>query len=123
MTAIGIPVYRSLQQRSDLDVSASTIAQAVRRTQAKALAMASDSGWGLNINQDRAVIFRGDDYPNRDPNYDEIFELSGIRQYSGLAEIIFIKAQTTPSTSGDIIISNGNKTKTITINSKGMVSY
>lgn len=123
LTAIGIPVYRSLQQRSDLDVSAATIAQAVRRAQAKAVAMADDSGWGVAVNQNQAVVFGGNDYASRDPIADEIFELSGISQYSGLAEIIFVKAEPAPNTSGDIIISNGNETKTITINNKGMVSY
>lgn len=123
LTAIGFPVYRSLQQRSDLDVSVSTIIQAVRRAQIKAVAMVDDSSSGVAINQERAVVFRGEDYTNREPGADEIFELTGLSQYSGLAEIIFAKAESAPNASGEIIISNGYNSQTISINAKGMLNY
>lgn len=123
LTAIGIPVYRSLQQRSDLEVSGGTIAQSLRRAQIRSITMEGDSAWGVNIDQNQATIFKGDNFPSRDIGYDEIYDLSGIIQFSGLSEVVFSKVTGLPSAVGDILIGNVNDSKTITINEKGMVDY
>ena len=123
LTAIGIPVFRSLQQRSDLEISAGTIGQSLRRAQIRSIAMEDDSSWGVYLDQNQALIFKGDDYNARDASYDEIFHLAGIAEFSGLAEIIFAKRTGLPGTAGDITIANVNNSRTITINEKGMVNY
>ncbi len=87
--------------------------------------MEGDSDWGVYIGADSIVLFKGDDYATRDSDYDEIYAKTSNVSVSGISEEVFEKFTGDPSATGDIILSTSNptRTSTITINSKGVVSY
>jgi hypothetical protein len=86
--------------------------------------MSGDSAWGVSIAASRVTLFRGPSFAARNQNYDEIYTLSSAVSPSGLSEVVFVKATGTPQTTGTITLTaNADATRTITINSQGMVAY
>lgn len=121
---IATPMYISYQFRNDLDVSAITIAQTLRRAQLLSQAVDGDNNWGVRIQINNIILFRGPSYAGRNTGFDELFDLYSSITPSGLQEIVFAKMTGLPQTTGTVILtSSNNETRPITINSKGMVSY
>jgi prepilin-type N-terminal cleavage/methylation domain-containing protein len=123
LSGIGVPIYQSFQNRNDLDIAATTIAQSIRRAQILSQAVDGDVAWGVYVSGGNIVIFRGASYATRDSIYDEIFDLSTTITPSGISEINFDKLTGVTQDSGTLILTNFNDSRTITINEKGMVSY
>lgn len=125
IAGISIPVYESFQVRNDLDIAATTYTQSLRRAQTLAQAVDGDISWGVYIVSGNITLFRGMSYAAvRDTSFDEVFAIpSGITP-SGVTEIVFTKFTGLPQTTGTLLLTwNTNETRTITINSRGMVSY
>lgn len=124
IAGIGTPIYLSLQTRNDLDVTATTIAQSVRRSQILAESGEGDDSWGVRIEADEIILFKGTSYSSRDEDFDESFPIAGSIEPSGLSEIVFDKFTGTPSTDGTITLtSTNNETRDISIYEKGLVEY
>jgi len=124
VAGITIPVHQSFQNKNDLDISASILAQSMRR--AKALSQASDfdTTWGVYVATSTIAVFQGANYTARDSSYDEVFEMVDSISVSGISEIVFAKFTGEPNTTGTTILTSvNNDTKNIVINSKGMVQY
>lgn len=123
LAGFSIPVYSSLQVKNDLDLAAASAAQSLRRAQVLSQAIDGDISWGVKIQNSSLIIFKGNSFVSRDSNFDENFDLSSINA-SGITEIVFNKFSATPQTTGNIILTSGDgSTKTLNINSKGMVDY
>jgi type II secretion system protein H len=124
LAGIAIPIYQSFQVKNDLDVVAFEIAQSLRRSQVLARATDGDRRWGLRIEDQSIYIFRGQSFATRDSDYDEVFSIPESLTPTGIEEVVFKKLTGLPQTEGDIILtSSGNETRTININSKGLISY
>ena len=120
----GIPVYQSLQVRNDLDIAATTVAQSVRRAQILAQASDGDTSWGVDVRSGSITIFKGASYASRDASYDETFTLPTSLTPSGTLDYVFAKFTGVPDTTGTVTLtSNLNEIRTLTITSKGTVSY
>lgn len=123
LTAFSVPVYSSLQVKNDLDLAVATTAQSLRRAQVLSQAVDADSSWGVKMQSGSLIIFKGNSFVSRDSNFDEIFDLSSVNA-SGVTELVFNKFSATPQITGNIILTSGtSSTKTLNINSKGMVDY
>lgn len=123
LTAFSVPVYSSFQVKNDLDLAVATAAQSLRRAQVLSQAVDADSSWGVKMQSGSLIIFKGNSFVSRDSNFDEIFDLSSVNA-SGVTELVFNKFSATPQTTGNIILTSGTgSTKTLNINSKGMVDY
>jgi prepilin-type N-terminal cleavage/methylation domain-containing protein len=121
---ISLAAYYSLFSRNDLDVAKNQIAQSLGRASFLSSASVGDTTWGVKVLPGNVVIFKGESYASRDANYDEIYSISSSVTPSGLLEIIFYKMTGFPGSVGAIILTSTNgETRTITINSKGSVSY
>lgn len=124
LAGISIPIYQTFQVRNDLDIGTTTIAQTLRRAQILSQAVDGDISWGIYIVSGNIILFKGASYAARDTTFDEIFDVPTSITPSGVSEIVFAKFTGLPQTIGTItLISNINETRTITINTKGMVSY
>lgn len=124
MAGLTWPVYQSYQQRNDLDVTAQSIADGLRRAQTYARSGNGDSVWGVRILSNSAVLYRGATYASRNTAYDEPTSIPSAFTVGGLSDISFAKFTAAPSATGSITLTAGsNNTRTITINEKGMVSY
>ena len=124
ISGIAVPVYQSFQMRNDLDIATVEIAQSLRRAQTLAQAVDGDISWGIKIQSGSITLFKGANYAARDTAFDELFDLPANITPSGISEIVFTKFTGLPQTTGTATLtSNNNETRTITINSKGMVNY
>lgn len=123
ITGIGIPIYQSFQVRNDLDLAVNTVSQSLRRAQILSQAVEGDSAWGVYVGENKIVIFKGSGYAAREAGFDEEFDLAGTITPSGDQEIIFNKFTGWPTNASALVLTTVNETKTITINSKGLVSY
>jgi prepilin-type N-terminal cleavage/methylation domain-containing protein len=91
--SIGLNFYRSQQ----LENQAQTILQILRRAQVKTMSVELDSSFGVYLTNDNYTLFKGDSYlNNRDPQYDEVFDLPEIINVSGLNEVVFLKMEGIP---------------------------
>lgn len=124
IAGISVPIYQSFQVRNDLDIATVEIAQTLRRAQVLAQAVDGDTSWGIKIQSGDMTLFKGASYVARDTNFDETFDLPTSITPSGVSEIVFTKFTGLPATTGTITLtSNANETRTVTINTKSMVSY
>jgi len=122
--AFSAPIYQSFQVRNDLDIGAVTMVQSLRRAQILSQAMDNDTTWGAKIQSGSIVVFKGASYAGRDTTFDEITSMPTSITPSGVSEIVFTKFTGLPETTGTTTLtSNANETRTITINTKGMVNY
>ncbi len=124
IVSVGIPVYRSLQIRSDLDIAATSIAQSMRRAQMLAEASDGDMSWGVDVQNGAITLFKGTSYAGRDSSYDEVFSVPASITSSGMTTYVFAKFTGLPNAVGAVTLtSNTNEVRIITINAKGTVSY
>ncbi len=124
IAGVGIPVYQSVQVRNDLDITATTVAQSIRRSQVLSQGMDGDTSWGVLIQTGSITVFRGSSYATRDTTFDEVFSVPTSIVPSGIAEIISEKFTGMPQSTGTIILTSSlNEIRTLTLNAKGTVSY
>jgi type II secretory pathway pseudopilin PulG len=124
LAGISAPIYMSFQNRNELNVATTVLVQSLRRAQTLSRSMENDLSWGVYLEGNTLTIFNGDSYSTRDTNYDEVFDFGNFIYFSGNNEIVFDLVTGETSDVGDIQInSNNNETKTITINTKGMVDF
>lgn len=115
--------YKNLQVNNDFFYSQQIIIKALRRAQFSSQAVYHDDAWGVHLNGQQVIIFKGSDFNNRLVDFDEKFTLPKNIILSGLEDIKFNKFDGLPSSAGEIMISYLNETKTIVINQKGTISY
>lgn len=124
LTAFSIPVVAALLNRSETKATATKITQAIRRAQLLAQGSASDDAWGVNLENHTITIFKGQDFENRNVDFDEITDLSTVVTIDGEQEIIFEKFSGSPDNPATVeLTSSVNDPITITVNHKGLVSY
>jgi prepilin-type N-terminal cleavage/methylation domain-containing protein len=122
--AISAPIYQSFQNRNDLNMTADTIVQSLRRAQILSQSSAGDTSSGVKIQAPSIIVFRGTSFATRDSSLDEVFPLPASITPSGINEVVFSVTFGQPSVTGNINLnSNINESKTITINAKGMFTY
>lgn len=124
ITGLSLPVYESFVRRNDLDLTTQSVAAAVRRAETYARGVNGDTTWGIRVQSNEVVLFKGASYAARDTAFDEKVSLPGTVTPSGLSELVFAKLTGAPSATGTITLaSTTNDTRTITVNAKGMVNY
>lgn len=117
--------FTSIISNTNLDVSIQTVTGQLQRAQILSQAVKEDSTWGVRISSGQVVVFKGSDYINRDPNFDEISSVPEVIIFSGLSEVVFSKMYGFPDVTGDIdLLAPGTgETKTVNINSRGRLDY
>ncbi|MFA6307253.1 MAG: type II secretion system protein [Patescibacteria group bacterium] len=124
LSGITLPSYNKFQNSNNLELATMELVQALRRANLLSLASSRDSSWGVFLSSGQITLFKGSSYLSRDINYDENYNISDIIQISGLSEVVFAKFSASPQSTGTINFSiNANTNKTITINSRGIISY
>lgn len=124
LAGISAPVFMRLATKNDLDTAVVTLAQLWRRGQELSMANDGDILWGVKVQSGSITLFKGTSFVARDTTYDEIFSLPSTISVSGaVAEVTFSKLTGTPSATGTISLTSFGDTTTLSINSKGTVSY
>jgi len=124
IAAVGIPVYYTIQGRNDADVAVQSIALSLRRAQLLSEGSSGDSVWGVHMATGTVTVFRGASYASRATSFDEVNDLSPAITASGVNDVTYSKVYGLPSATGTMLLtSKADGTRTITINTKGGVSY
>lgn len=115
----GLDFYKSQQ----LETHTQGILQTLRRAQIKAMATEGDSSFGLYITNDNYTLFKGISYQNRDPQYDEVFDLPTIITINDQPkEFVFSKFEGKPSLIGNIVLNSNDESRIISVNKFGTIS-
>ena len=123
LVGLSLPVYRAFQTKNDLDMTAETVAFALRRAQTYSRGIKADSQWGVAVQSGTLTVFKGASYASRDTAYDETTTISADIAVSGLGEVVFAKLTAAPSATGTVTLAVNNDIKTVDINAKGVVAY
>ena len=122
---IGLDSYRRFLFYSERD----TLVSILQRARSEALsntgsAVASSSIFhGLFMAPENAVLFRGPSYALRDSGYDITTPLTAGIVRSGISEIVFAPLTGEVATSGIIILDDGVRNATITVNAEGGIMW
>lgn len=124
LLAASVPLNLSLFYQNDLDVATNQIAQSLGRAASLSRAADGDTTWGVKVQTGSEVVFKGSSFAARDTAYDESYPLASSIAVSGTTEYVFAKGSGLPQATGSLTLTAANNnTKTITINSAGMVQY
>ena len=124
LAGMSVPIYQSFQIRNDLNTTAGTVAQVWRRAGFLASASDDDSNWGVYINDNHIVLFKGQSFAGRDDNFSEIYDLPGGIKPTGLTELVFEKFTGRPTDTGSLTLTGRTgETRVIEINELGTVEY
>lgn len=121
--SFSLPLSQVFQNRNDIDLAVTIIAQTLRRAQVLAEASDSDLAWGVKIQTGIVTLFKGESFITRDPAFDEVLDISPAITLSGLPEVGFSKFSGLPHATGTITLSTTNDSRTLTVNEKGTISY
>lgn len=111
---------RFLMQNAVSDAT-DTLAGALRKTQLYSMEGRRDSAWGVKVSVGQIVVFKGDSYDSRDTAFDEVSNVNSNVELSGMSEVVFSRVTGLPSDTPTVTVSGQGNTKTLTINSQGIV--
>jgi prepilin-type N-terminal cleavage/methylation domain-containing protein len=120
---VAIPTYRDYQIRSDLDIAAQQVSQAVTRARILAQSGREQSAWGFKVQE--GVLYKGTQYSSRDTAFDEAYPMPSTIVASGLSDVSFSPIEGFPSATGTVIlttISGEQRNVVITINREGIAT-
>ena len=124
LSGISLPVFQGMILKNDLETATNYTVKALHIAQLNSQAVKTDHNWGIKLQSGLVTIFNGATYASRDTTYDQTYDLSSNISLAGLNEIVFSKLTGEPIQFGNINIStNYNDSKTISINSKGIINY
>ncbi|MDQ5962390.1 MAG: hypothetical protein QG653_197 [Patescibacteria group bacterium] len=122
--AMTIPNYLSFMTRNDLDIATISFVQSTRRASVLSQTGSVDSVWGVYVATGSIIIYKGNDFANRDSSFDEVTDISPTIAVTGLTNIIFSKQTGLPQSTGTTtLVSVDNESRHVKINQKGMVDY
>ncbi|MDD4062226.1 MAG: LamG domain-containing protein [Candidatus Pacebacteria bacterium] len=89
LSAMTIPISFGSLKKQSVEEEASQLLSVLRQTQAKSMKGRDDSLWGVYFTPETYTSFKGNSYEERDPLYDEVFELYSDITIAGAPEIVF----------------------------------
>ena len=98
------------------------LAGELRKAQIYAMMGKQNGGWGVRFGSNTITLFQGNTYATRNSAFDETFTVNTNIAVSGFTEVDFTKITGTPSATPTITITGNNTTKTLTVNSQGVIS-
>ncbi len=124
-SALVLPMGFSFFQEATLKDQVRNIENSLRKAQAMAMTGQGDSNVGVKITQSECIIFEGESYEKRREEADTIIPFPVTLSISGADEIVFQKSTGLlafpPQEEASIIVTSGDSSKEITINSQGKI--
>lgn len=125
LAVAAVPIYGNLQVSSQLNENSSLIIQTVRQARERSVARLNNSAHGVYITSTSYALYQGSSYATRDSSYDRVTTLDSAVSLSTTLvskEVNFSRGIGMPNNIGTITLTHeAQGTKTITINSFGMV--
>jgi len=123
---ISLP-FGKFRQTQALQNTTNAVVSALNDARTKTLAALDNASYGVHIESNQAVLFKGTTYSSTDPYNQSIgFEspvtLSSLSLNGGGSEIIFARLKGTTDQYGTIVLTlPNNQTKTVTVSAAGSV--
>ncbi len=119
-----IVLLQPFQTHGELEAGVDTLATAFYRAQMLSRAVAGESNWGVRVNPNQIVVFKGSSYAGRDASVDEVSELSPLVTPTGLVEVVFNQLTGEPQQTGTTTLtSRRGEVRSVFINAKGTAFY
>jgi prepilin-type N-terminal cleavage/methylation domain-containing protein len=120
---IGASLLQTFQANADLDASQSTYVGMIRRAQTLAMTQSYDSPWGVHAENGFIALFQGSSWETRDPEHDEVHQLSESISVSGLSDVTFEKLTGLPTGFGTTTLVSYESENFVYVNEVGLVSF
>jgi prepilin-type N-terminal cleavage/methylation domain-containing protein len=114
--------YSRFYNQNAVSTITDELTQEFRKAQIYAMMGKQNGNWGVHNNTTSIILFQGSTFVGRNTAFDETFTVNSNITITGLTDLIFFRMTGTPSATPTIIISNANNTRTITVNSQGVVN-
>jgi len=89
LASMTIPISFGSLKKQSVEEESSKLLGILRQTQAKSMEGRDDSLWGVYFTPESYTVFKGNSYEEREPVYDEVFELFSDINVAGAPEIVF----------------------------------
>lgn len=117
LTITGFSTFEKYFLSRSAEVEVRTI---LDRTRNLAIYMYENDGWSFRFQNGEALIFKGNDFDNRDTNFDEFYEISK-KVLATTTSDIYFQPLTGHSSSSTVSISTGTSTKNIIVSDYGTI--
>jgi prepilin-type N-terminal cleavage/methylation domain-containing protein len=119
-----VPIGIDFIAKNNITVAKETVVNTLRTAQHNSINLEQSSNWGVYTQQNSLIMYMGDTYATRDTDFDLLNQLpSGIAITSGM-DINFTQLSGDTSANSNIVVSSARaKSKTVQINTEGVVSH
>lgn len=114
---LSAPFYSRFLTQNAVENTKDQLVGSFRKAQVYSMMGRQNGTWGVRYGSNTITL-----YLSGNSAFDEIYNVNTNIAIGGFTEITFARITGLPSASPTITISGGNNTKTITINSQGVVS-
>lgn len=94
----------------------------LRAAQMNAMVGKQNSNWGVNYSANTITLYKGNSFATRTTAFDQTFSVNSGVTISGMSDINFTRMTGIPGSTPTITITGSGETKTITVNSQGVVT-
>ena len=119
-TALSITGYVSFEKFFMSRSAESEVRTILDRARTLAIGMYENDGWSFRIENNGAMIFKGDDFSTRDDSFDEIYELKRKTTATTTSDIYF-EPITGNSLAATTTITSGSTTIDIFVSDNGII--
>ncbi|KXK26622.1 MAG: hypothetical protein TR69_WS6001000629 [candidate division WS6 bacterium OLB20] len=123
IAAISAPFLSQVVGGNELQTAVDVTVQSLRRSQTLARTGEDDASWGTYVTPGGVTVFRGTSYATRDAQYDEVTAISVEVGVSGVQEFVFAPVTGEPGAAGSLTLTSLDESWTVTVNSKGVVTF
>ena len=112
-------MYRDISFRSDIN----SIIASAQKARSQSINNIDEKPHGIRLDTSDYTIFEGSSYATRDTSKDQTLPANPSFTFSGPTEIVFTQLSGESNATGNLVIYNGFKTATISLNYEGQIDY
>jgi len=121
--AISLPFSIDAYQHYILSTETQMMVSILRRAQDMAMANKYEDSFGISIQENQYVLFRGTSYLSRTISFDEIYPKAKSIAIAPSNDIVFESVSGEPDEAVMLTFSNTNSSQKIDINSQGAINW
>lgn len=114
---MSVSFYSRFLTQNAVDNTTNQLVQSFRKAQVYSMTGKQNEVWGVKYQANKIIL-----YLTGNSAFDETFSVNSNITIDNFTDISFARITGIPSTSGAITISGNNSSKTVTVNSQGVVS-
>jgi prepilin-type N-terminal cleavage/methylation domain-containing protein len=123
LLTISVPILQRYLVNNDMTVITNVIVQDIYRAQNLARAGENGGSWGVYIQTGSITVFQGTNYASRNQSKDEVYTIPSSINVTGQNEYVFSAFTGLPVSGGTTTTQNNTTTKSVSVDSNGVVNY